>query len=134
MKKFENYVSNLRVLSQAGKEDLTNEFIISGIIGKFFIQFELAWKVLKELLKYEGVSAASTSSPREIIKAAYAVYDYLEECVWLSMLKARNDMTHVYDGDEAKRMVKQILESYIPEFQKLQKEIEENYGEIIDSL
>ena len=47
MKKFENFLSNLEVLSQADREDLENEFIVSGIIDKFFIQFELAWKVLK---------------------------------------------------------------------------------------
>ena len=40
MKKFENYKSNLAVLSRAYAEDLENEFIISGIIDKFFIQFE----------------------------------------------------------------------------------------------
>ena len=50
MKKFENFVSNLEVLKKAKYEDLDNEFIISGIIDKFFIQFELSWKVLKELL------------------------------------------------------------------------------------
>ena len=59
MKKFDNFVSNLNTLSKAEGEDLSNEFIISGIIGKFFIQFELGWKVLKELLKYEGRSTAS---------------------------------------------------------------------------
>ena len=48
------YKSNLAVLSRAYAEDLENEFIISGIINKFFIQFELSWKVLKELLRYEG--------------------------------------------------------------------------------
>lgn len=37
MKKFDNYVSNLRVLERAGKEDLDNEFIVSGIIDKFSI-------------------------------------------------------------------------------------------------
>lgn len=129
MKKFENYVSNLKVLSKAEKEDLNNEFIISGIIDKFFIQFELGWKVLKELLRYEGLSIANTGSPREIIKSAYAVYDYLDEEVWLSMLRARNDMTHIYDGDAARNMVEQILSKYIPEFQKLQKNIVEHYGE-----
>ena len=71
MKKFDNFKSNLSVLSMAHKEDLENEFIISGIIDKFFIQFELAWKVLKELLRYEGSSVANTGSPREIIKAAF---------------------------------------------------------------
>ena len=55
MKKFDHFKSNLNVLALADQEDLTNEFIIGGIIDKFFIQFELGWKVLKELLNYEAV-------------------------------------------------------------------------------
>lgn len=43
MKKFDNFSSNLEVLKHAEKEDLNNEFIISGIIDKFFVQFELSW-------------------------------------------------------------------------------------------
>jgi len=46
MKRFEQYQKHLQVLQRANKEDLENEFIISGIIDKFFIQFELGWKVL----------------------------------------------------------------------------------------
>ncbi len=67
MKKFENYVSNLRILEQAHRENLENEFIISGIIDKFSIQFELGWKMLKELLIYEGSIVSATGSPRSII-------------------------------------------------------------------
>ena len=69
MEKFEIFSSNLEVLKKAKYEDLDNEFIISGIIDKFFIQFELSWKVLKELLRYEEKSIANSGSPREIIKA-----------------------------------------------------------------
>lgn len=134
MKKFDNYQSNLEILANAKNEDLENEFIISGIIDKFFIQFELGWKVLKELLRYEGVRAAATGSPREIIKAAYTVYDYLDQEIWLSMLKARNDMTHIYDGEAAKRLVERILQSYIPEFQKLSQRIAQEYAHIIEEL
>ena len=47
MKKFENYASNLRVLARADKEDLNNEFVISGVIDKFSVQFELGWKLLR---------------------------------------------------------------------------------------
>ncbi len=47
MKKFDQYVSHLRILSRAFDEDLTNDFIVSGIIDKYYIQFELGWKVLK---------------------------------------------------------------------------------------
>ena len=131
MKKFENYSLNLSVLSKAEKEDLENEFIISGIIDKFFIQFELGWKVLKDLMRYEGRSIANTGSPREIIKAAYSVYDFIEEDVWLSMLRARNDMTHIYDGNAAKEMVNKILNEYIPAFIELKNGIKEYYGENI---
>ena len=48
MKKFDNFSSNLAVLRRAADQDLGNAFIISGIIDKFFIQFELGWKLLKE--------------------------------------------------------------------------------------
>lgn len=134
MKKFDNYKSNLAILSKANNEDLENEFIISGIIDKFFIQFELAWKVLKELLRYEGNSVANTGSPREIIKAAYAVYEFIDEKVWLSMLKQRNDMTHIYDGNVAKELVENIINEYIPTFHLMQREIEIRYQEIIETL
>ena len=86
MKKFDNYRKNLDVLRRSDQQDLNNEFIISGIIDKFSIQFELGWKVLKELLTYEGINAAKTGSPREIIKQAYQYYPCIEEDVWLDML------------------------------------------------
>ena len=109
MKKFDNYSSNLAVLCKAGEEDLNNEFIISGIIDKFFVQFELGWKVLKELLRYEGVEASAVGSPRVIIKEAYKAFSFVDETVWLSMLRARNDMAHMYDGRAAKRLVQEYI-------------------------
>lgn len=134
MKKFENYCSNLDVLSRAGQQDLTNEFIIGGIIDKFHIQFELGWKVLKELLKYEGRQEGNTGSPREILKAAYSIYGFLDEEIWLSMLKDRNSMTHIYDGAEAQRLVHTILDQYIPEFIRLRDNLQEQYSSSLNIL
>ena len=134
MKKFDNYISNLAVLEKAYGEDLENEFIISGIIDKFFVQFELGWKVLKELLRYEGKSIAASGSPREILKSAYQMYDFLSEDIWLSMLKDRNDMTHIYDGEAAGRLVGKILKEYIPEFQKLRAQILLRYRDMLETL
>ena len=134
MKKFDIFSSNLEVLKRAGQENIDNEFIISGIIDKFFIQFELSWKVLKELLCYEGSREARSGSPREILKAAYSVYDFINEDVWIEMLKSRNDMTNIYDGEAAKRLVNIILQKYIPEFLRMQKGILERYGDILQQL
>ena len=119
MKKFENYCLNLKILAKAKNEDLNNE---------------LGWKVLKELIKYEGKSIANSGSPREIIKAAYSIYSFIDEDTWLSMLKARNDMSHIYDGNAARNLVNLILDNYIPEFIKLKDEIQAYYGDILDNL
>ena len=46
MKKFEHFKSNLKVLVTAENEDLSNEFIVGGIIDKFFVQFELGYQII----------------------------------------------------------------------------------------
>lgn len=134
MKKLENYVSHLRVLQKANQEDLDNEFIISGIIDKFSIQFELGWKLLKQLLAYEGSAASATGSPRGIIKEAYAVYPFFDGELWLAMLRDRNSMAHIYDGEAAKALVKRILEEYIPQFVRLENELKQQYGDSLEQI
>lgn len=127
MKKFENFKSNLRVLEKAKEEDLSNDFIKSGIIDKFYIQFELSWKTMKDFLKYEGVSEAKTGSPRDIIKAAYRFYGFVDEEKWLGMLTDRNDTTHIYDGEAADRLVDKILNTYIGCFKEMEAFLDERY-------
>lgn len=131
MKKYENFISNLRVLEKAEYEDLKNEFIIGGIIDKFFVQFELGWKLLKELLEYEGRNDFISGSPRSVIKAAFSVWAFIDEETWLDMLKDRNNVTHIYDADEARRLVNHILVRYIPAFQKLETNLNTSYGELL---
>lgn len=130
MKKFDHYRANLAVLSRAGQQDMENEFVIGGIIDKFMIQFELGWKVLKELLQYEGRSEGRSGSPREILKTAFQVYDFIDEDVWIAMLNDRNSMSHVYDGNAAKRLAQTVIDTYIPAFQLMERRIMELYPEI----
>lgn len=134
MKRFERFKSNLKVLITAEKEDLSNEFIIGGIIDKFFVQFELGWKVLKELVSYEGQAISATCSPKMILKTAYTIFDFIDEDIWLGMLRNKNDLTHIYDELAAKRLVGIILKDYIPAFVKMQKGIEEYYGSELENI
>ena len=127
--KFEQFSRHLQVLRRADKEDITNEFIISGVIDKFYIQFELGWKVLKELLSYEGVKSAASGSPREIIKAAYAYFDFIDENLWLQMLRDRNDTTHMYNEQAAVELVDKIIKDYIPLFEKMEQAVKDRYEE-----
>ena len=131
MKKFDNYSSALETLRRSKDQDLENEFVRGGIIAKFSLQFELGWKLLKELMKYEGDRVAATGSPREIIKAAYAYYDWMDEEIWLHMLRDRNDTAHIYDAELAERLVATIIDQYIPEFECMNDNIAERYADIL---
>jgi len=67
-----------------------------GVIQRFEYTFELAWKVLKDLLFYEGFDV---KSPREVIRQAFEV-EYLNEDdteVALDALAKRNLLTHTYE-------------------------------------
>lgn len=134
MKKYNNYVSNLDVLKRADEQKLDNEFIISGIKDKFCLQFDLGRKLLKELLTYEGRAEAATGSPREIIKAAYAVYDFMDETVWLDMLRDRNTSTHIYEGEEVRRLAQRVIDRYIPAFERMRHAIDARYADVLDEL
>lgn len=131
MKKFDNYSSALETLKQAKDQDLENKFVQGGVISKFSLQFELGWKLMKELLKYEGDKTAATGSPREIIKAAYAYYDWMDEEIWLQMLRDRNDTAHIYDAALAERLVATIIDRYIPEFERMGSNVAARYADIL---
>ena len=129
MKKFDQFCSYLEVLKTAKDEDLKNTFIVSGIIDKFFVQFELGWKVLKEFLRYEGRIEASSGSPREIIKAAYKAYDFLDKELWLKMLAERNNMAHLYDEAAANELCHHIIEDYTIAFEAMKTGLQKLYFE-----
>lgn len=131
MRKYENYVSALEVLLTAHEQDLDNEFVQSGVIDKFFLQFELGWKLLKRLLAYEGEPIAPTGSPRDIVKAASTIYGFMDEQIWLAMLRDRNNTAHVYDGRAAAELVKTIISGYVPEFVRLRDGLVARYGEML---
>lgn len=69
-----------------------------------------------------------------ILKTAYTIFDFIEEDIWLGMLKNRNDLTYIYDELEAKRLVGIILKEYIPAFVKMQKGIEAYYGSELENI
>lgn len=129
MRKYDNFASNLEVLRRASSEDLGNEFVLGGVASKFSIQLELSWKLLKELLEFEGIAPAVSGSPREILRAAFSVYDFLDEDLWLEMLRARNDLAHIYEGAAMRSVVERIIEAYVPQFEVLGRGLVESYGE-----
>ena len=133
MRKYENYASALSSLRSAPEQDLANEFVQSGVIDKFELQFELGWKLFKAVLAYEGDPVSATGSPRDVIKAAFQYYDFMDESLWLRMLRDRNDSAHIYDADRARRLVDTVIADYIPEFERVDEGLNIRYGNLLNS-
>ena len=131
MKKYDNYVKCLTVLSNADREkSLVDEIYRMGVIGQFNLTFELAWKAVKETLEFHGVNLAIKGSPREILKSAFSMGFLSDEDIWLDMLKKRNTSIHVYDENAAIELVNLIFDIYIAAFVNLKDLLHERNSEI----
>jgi nucleotidyltransferase substrate binding protein (TIGR01987 family) len=122
-KRFEAFKKSLETLSSAGNEDKNNFFVLSGTIMIFNLTFDLAWKLIKEILKEDyGITDFPSGSPKETLKKARSV-DLINDDTWLEMLDDRNELTHDYDYDSALEKYNKIIEKYIPLLQKFKNSI-----------
>ena len=122
MRKFDAFAKCLKVLLDADRTR-TDEIYLIGIIRKFHLTFELAWKALREVLLFHGVSEAKIGSPREILKAGYKFYFISDEELWLDMLRRRNEAIPIYDATIAEELVNLIFDRYIAAFIKLRDDL-----------
>jgi nucleotidyltransferase substrate binding protein (TIGR01987 family) len=94
-----------------------------GVIQRFEYTFELAWKVLKDLLFYEGFDV---KSPREVIRQAFEA-EYLNEAdteTALDALEKRNLLTHTYEESIMLEALELIEGQFQPMLNRLLKTLE----------
>lgn len=109
--RYRSYCRSLDNLEDAKGRDRTDKFILSGTVQMFNLSFDLAWKVMKDIItEYHGVLEYPTGSPRETLRMANSV-GLIEDDTWLEMLRARNNLAHDYDGELAVRYFEKITSS-----------------------
>lgn len=138
MRKFRQYASNLRALERSGAvlarhaqpDDLDREYIVSGVVSKYSIQFELAWKTLQSVLAEQaGLASDRLYGPRPVIKEAFAAYpERFDGELWIEMLDMRNTVIHLYDAGRVEQLAARVAERYVPAFQALEAMLLELYG------
>lgn len=125
MKRFESFKNSLDSLSEAKMRDLSDSFVLSGISAKFSITFDLAWKVMKDILvQHYAIIGFVAGSPREVLKESFKV-GLISDDIWLEMLKVRNQLAHDYDGVIVKEYCSVIVNVYIDRFYEFRKMAEE---------
>ena len=110
--RYRSYCRSLDNLEDAKGRDRTDKFILSGTVQMFNLSFDLAWKVMKDIItEYHGLLEYPTGSPRETLRMANSV-GLIEDDTWLEMLRARNNLAHDYDGELAVRYFEKITSTY----------------------
>lgn len=79
-----------------------------GTIQRFEYTFELAWKTLKRILDFKGVSA---NNPRDTFRLAAREGFINDPKVWFEFLEQRNLTTHTY-----KEAVADKIATIFPQF------------------
>lgn len=126
-RRFESFRRSLAALEEVRERDLTDSFILSGAGAKFNITFDLAWKVMKDIIiQYFAVVDFPKGSPREVLRKAYE-FQLISDEAWLDMLRDRNDLTHDYDGEIVKEVCKRLINCYLALFEEFRKTAEARY-------
>ena len=110
--KRDNFVNAVQRLAEAVTDyhNIPNDTVRDGMIQRFEFTFELGWKALKEYMLDAGM---------QMLREAYAAELIDDEGVWLDMLNARNQTSHIYDDHTAAVIAAKIQKAYLPELQKL---------------
>lgn len=112
-KRFNSYKKSLASLAEARERDMGDSFVLSGTSAKFSITFDLAWKVMKDILvQHYAIIDFVAGSPREVLRAAFRA-KLIEDEVWMEMLKVRNQLAHDYDGQIVEKYCEDIVKVYI---------------------
>ena len=131
IRRFKSFQNSLDSLAEARERDLSDSFVLSGTSAKFSITFDLAWKVMKDILvQYYAITGFVTGSPREVLKQSFQA-KLITGDEWIDMLKIRNQLAHDYDGVIVKEHCQTIIHLYIDKLYDLKTVVEELLGENI---
>lgn len=123
--KIEGYDNAIEKLNKSLEKDIKeDELYLDAIIKRFEFSYELAWRLMKRFLSYEGVDA---QSPRAVIREAFNNGLIKNPNVWLDMLEKRNLSSHTYNQETAETIYKFIKEKYIKELNDLKIKITKYY-------
>ena len=115
-------------LDEACKLDSYTNLERAGLVQTFVFSYELGWKVLKDLLFYEG---HELNSPREVIRKSYQLGFISEgDCeTFLGALGNRNRLTHMYDESSAQSAEALIKSRYHPMLRRLWQTLNQKCSE-----
>jgi nucleotidyltransferase substrate binding protein (TIGR01987 family) len=112
--RMEVYHKAVSRLKEALNENESNPLLYDAVIQRFEFTYELAWKLMKSYLEYQGI--VLSNSPRPTFKEAFAQGLILDGDIWIDMIEARNLTVRTYSDQMAKAIYDRIKNRYYPSF------------------
>ena len=124
IRRFRSFCNSLAALAEARERDMTDSFVLSGTSAKFSITFELAWKVMKDILiQYYNIINFVSGSPKEVLKQSFQA-KLIDDQRWLAMLQVRNQLAHDYDGKIIQEYCERIRDDYVDLFFSFERTVQ----------
>lgn len=113
--RFSNFERAFLLLQEAMENDLASlsQLEKEGTIQRFEYTLELAWKVLKDKMEFDGV-LLDRISPKAVVRQAYSANYISDAETWLAMIGDRNLLSHTYDFSIFEEVIGSIEASYLP--------------------
>lgn len=115
--RFENYKKAFSQLKSAIDKNGLHpiDIIKEGIIQRFEFTHELAWKVMKDYLDYEGIQNVTGS--RSATREAFNMGLITNGQAWMDMIESRNKTVHTYNQEVLEIEFKKVVLSYYELFE-----------------
>lgn len=130
IQRFNNYRNALRRLEEAG--DIVNvamssplnhesvQLLKEGLLQRFEFTQELAWKVMKDYLEYQG--AESIMGSRDAFRQSLKL-GLISDDRWLNSITDRNITSHAYDESKAGVIYDNVRKVYLPLFLEFEQKM-----------
>lgn len=130
--RFQNYqlaLQQLRHAVQLRTERGLSALEQQGLIQAFEYTHELAWKVLKDFLEYQGYNDIIGS--RDTFRKAFGLGIIEDGETWMESITARNRSAHSYNQSAADALAQQISATYLPIFNALEHSLAQRLNNAI---
>lgn len=118
--RYSNYTRAFQSLTEAVELSQQRELSSleqQGLIQSFEFTHEIAWKMLKDYLEYQGITNIIGS--RDASRFAFQNELIQDGEVWMQMIAARNQTSHTYNIKVAQAVVESILMQFYPALNQL---------------
>lgn len=126
IQRFDNFQRALETLERgvilAQSRELS-ELEQQGLIQGFEFTHELAWNVLRDYLRQQGIQNVIGS--RDATRQAFRNGLISDGETWMEMIRARNQTSHTYNLDQAQAIAADVVTRFFPAFCAMRERLEQ---------